>query len=638
MLFQMNVVARAGSLLLLGGLLVSFNLPGQTPVVIQTNATVRVMASNLTSGSGQSYEAAGIRILQGLKPDIVAMQEFRYNSSTSDAQLRQLVDTAFGTNFFYYREVGSYNIPNGIVSRWPILSSGTWEDVDAGVNDRGFAWAKIDLPGTNELYVVSIHLKASSGSDNASRRNAEATNLVNLIHANFTNNAWIVVAGDCNIYSTSEGAYQCLSTNFSDSPIPTDAESGGNANTSEPEPRARRYDYVFPSQSFSNQLVATVFPSRTFPKGLVFDSHIYTPLSDVSPVAYDDSHVDTGMQHMGVMRTFNVPYYVTNYVANPPSITLHPQSQIVAQGSNVTFTVAADGTPPLAYQWRFGSTNIAGATTNSYTRMNAQPADLGSYSVVVTNSAGSRTSLTATLTVIVPPTIVTQPLAQAVSQGANATFTVAADGTPPLAYQWQFGSTNIAGATTNTYTRMNAQPADAGSYCVVVTNSAGSVTSSTTTLTVIVPPTIVTQPLAQAVSQGADATFTVGADGTPPLAYQWRFGLTDIAGATASAYTRANAQPADMGSYSVFVTNSAGGANSAKAELTLIVPPPFLSTPAAGVIQWQGLSNLAYTVQARTNIEETNWFILGTASAPGASVSFTNQADAPQRFYRVVYP
>ena len=143
------------------------------------------MAANLTSGTGQSYEAAGIRIFQGLKPDIVAMQEFRYNGSTSDAQLRQLVDTAFGTNFFYYREPGSYNIPNGIVSRWPIISSGTWEDVDTGVNDRGFAWARIDLPGTNDLYVVSIHLKASSGSDNATRRNAEATNLVNLIHANF---------------------------------------------------------------------------------------------------------------------------------------------------------------------------------------------------------------------------------------------------------------------------------------------------------------------------------------------------------------------------------------------------------------------------------------------------------------------
>ena len=202
----MNVVARAGSLLLPGVLFASFNLSGQTPVVTQTNATVRIMAANLTSGTSMSYEAPGIRIFQGLEPDVVAIQEFRYNSSTSDTQLRQLVDTAFGPSFYYYREVGSYNIPNGIVSRWPILSSGTWEDVDPNLNDRGFAWAKIDLPGTNDLYVVSIHLKASSGSSNASRRNAEATNLVNLIHANFPANAWIIVAGDCNIHDSSEGA------------------------------------------------------------------------------------------------------------------------------------------------------------------------------------------------------------------------------------------------------------------------------------------------------------------------------------------------------------------------------------------------------------------------------------------------
>ncbi len=633
----MNIIARAGSLLLLGVVFASFNLSGQTPVVTQTNVAVRVMAANLSSGTGQSYEAEGIRIFQGLKPDIVAMQEFRYNSSTSDAQLRQLVDTAFGTNFFYYREPGSYNIPNGIVSRWPILSSGTWEDVDTGVNDRGFAWARIDLPGTNDLYVVSIHLKASSGSDNVGRRTAEATNLVNLIHANFPANAWIVVAGDCNIYDSSEGAYRCLSTNFSDAPIPTDAttDTGGDADTN--EGRSERYDYVFPSQSFSSRLVATTFASRTFAKGLVFDSAVYSPLSDVSPVQSGDSHV-SGMQHMGVMRTFNVTYYMTNYVTNPPSIALHPQSQTVAQGSNVSFSVTADGTAPLAYQWRFGSTNIAGATTSSYTRMNAQSANAGSYCVVVTNSAGSVTSSTATLAVIVPPTIVTQSLAQVVSQGADATFIVSADGTAPLAYQWRFGSTNIAGATTNSYTRMNAQPADAGSYCVVVTNSAGSVTSSTATLTVIIPPTIVTHPLAQAACQGAAATFTVTVTGTDPLSYQWRFNATDVSGATTSAYTRGNAQPTDMGSYSVVVSNSAGAVASSNATLSLVVPAPTLVIQAPEVIQWQGLSNLTYTVQARTNFEETNWFTVGTASASGTSVSFTNQADAPQRFYRVVYP
>ena len=93
-----------------------------------------------------------------------------------------------------------------------------------------------------------------------------------------------------------------------------------------------------------------------------------------------------------------------------------------------------------------------------------------------------------------------------------------------------------------------------------------------------------------------------------------------------------------MGSYSVVVSNSAGTAASSNAMLSLIVPAPNLVIQSPQIPQWQGLSNLTCTLQAKTNIAETNWLTVGTASAPGAGVSFTNQADAPQRFHRVVYP
>ncbi len=59
---------------------------------------------------------------------------------------------------------------------------------------------------------------------------------------------------------------------------------------------------------------------------------------------------------------------------------------------------------------------------------------------------------------------------------------------------------------------------------------------------------------------------------------------------------------------------------------------------SAQVIRWQGLSNLTYIVQAITNIEQTNWVTVGTASSPGTSVSFTNQAEAPRQFFRVLCP
>ena len=68
------------------------------------------MAANITDNS-QKYEPFAIRIFQGLKPDIVAIQEFNYSNNTP-AQIRSFIDTAFGTNFHYFRESGAgYDIP-----------------------------------------------------------------------------------------------------------------------------------------------------------------------------------------------------------------------------------------------------------------------------------------------------------------------------------------------------------------------------------------------------------------------------------------------------------------------------------------------------------------------------------------------
>ena len=77
--------------------------------------------------------------------------------------------------------------------------------------------------------------------------------------------------------------------------------------------------------------------------------------------------------------------------------------------------------------------------------------------------------------------------AQNVNQGGNAAFSVTATGTSPLSYQWRFNGASIGGATASSYTRSNVQTGDAGSYSVIVTNVAGTVTSSNAVLTVNVP-------------------------------------------------------------------------------------------------------------------------------------------------------
>jgi len=433
------------------------------------------MAANL-NGDAQSYQPFAIRIFQGLKPDIVAIQEFNYSNNTA-SDFRLMVDTAFGTNFVYYREpyTSSGDIPNGIISRYSILAAGSWVDTVQSQSNRGFAWAQIDVPGTNDLYVVSVHLLTSS----ASARSSEAANLKTLIQSNFPSNAWIVVAGDFNTDTRTESTTMTTFDSYlSDNPVP--ADNNGNSNTS--ENRNYPHDYVLPSFSFTNLETATVFPSHSFPNGLVFDSTIYTPLSDVPPVQFTDS---TNAQHMAVMKDFLIPAG-NDSGTNPPVIVTQPQSQTNAAGATITFSVGASGGGTLACQWQFNGTNIAGATANPFVLVNAQLTNNGNYSVIVTNLFGSVTSSNAVLLLTnAPPAITTQPQNQSVLAGQTATFSVAATGTPPLNYQWFFSGTNIAGATANPFTLANVQLTNAGNYSVVITNIAGSVTSSVASLTVL---------------------------------------------------------------------------------------------------------------------------------------------------------
>jgi len=254
---------------------------------------ISLMSANITSGTHSAYEDPGIRIFQALRPDVVLIQEFNYEYGT----LRDLVDEAFGPEFDYYVEPGADSIPNGVVSRFPIVSSGEWTDYE--VPDRDFAWAVIDIPGAIDLQVVSIHLK--SGSSSSGTRNDQARAIRDHVEAEFDANQYIAVGGDLNIYNLTESALATFKTFLdADDHIPVDQE--GNMNTS--EPRTKPYDWVMPNAGLDESHTAIEIPPFTFPEGLVFDSYVYDPLP--LPVLYDDSHVN-GMQHMPVMKAFLIP-------------------------------------------------------------------------------------------------------------------------------------------------------------------------------------------------------------------------------------------------------------------------------------------------------------------------------------------
>ena len=126
--------------------------------------------------------------------------------------------------------------------------------------------------------------------------------------------------------------------------------------------------------------------------------------------------------------------------------------------------------------------------------------------------------------------------------------------------------TDIASATSSSYTTPVTVAADNGAlFTVVVTNVAGNVTSSTATLTVNSPPVITTQPGNPSVTVGQTATFSVTATGTAPLSYQWRKNGVDIASATSASYTTPVTALSDDGAlFTVVVSN---------VELALPAPP-----------------------------------------------------------------
>lgn len=118
---------------------------------------------------------------------------------------------------------------------------------------------------------------------------------------------------------------------------------------------------------------------------------------------------------------------VTAGLSSAPAITTQPVSQTVASGSMVTFTVAASGSPAPSFQWQRDGIDIPGATADSHVLASVQTTDSGStWRVIVTNSAGSVISNSATLTVQPPPpasTAVIAVLAGVLKQPGTASGT-----------------------------------------------------------------------------------------------------------------------------------------------------------------------------------------------------------------------
>ena len=193
------------------------------------------------------------------------------------------------------------------------------------------------------------------------------------------------------------------------------------------------------------------------------------------------------------------------------------------------------------------------------------------------------------------PTIVTQCQDAQFAAGGVGLLRVAANGTP-LNFQWFHNDVAVSGATNSHLEFSNVTTNDAGNYCVVITNSSGSVTSRVAFVTVTETfPQITAGPQSISTPEGATAQFIATVTSAPPAEIQWFFNGQPVTGATEDRLKIININSAHAGSYSIIASNYLGSVTSSPVMLTVL--------PRLSIGDALDNSNLTFTVGG-----DAQWF------------------------------
>jgi len=311
------------------------------------------------------------------------------------------------------------------------------------------------------------------------------------------------------------------------------------------------------------------------------------------------SAVPAHMKYLLWCAFFAAASLVSAQAQTAPTIASITNSQSLNQGQSLTLSVSVNGTAPFTYVWKKDSTVLTNATTNIFTIPSLGISDAGTYTVTVTNSAGSITSSAILIDVIpaVAPSIYYTSSATNITVGNTLNLSVYAFGSEPMEFVWKRDGVEVARTSHSSFSKSNAQTSDSGSYTVTITNAAGSVTSSAITVTVspLTAPQITNHPRDTAVESGDYIWLSASVSDYSGVSFQWYKDNVAISGATSSSYSKSNAQATDAGSYTVKATNSAGSTTSNAAAVT--IKPPVAPTNAT-----ISPSNLTVTASESLNL------------------------------------
>lgn len=305
----------------------------------------------------------------------------------------------------------------------------------------------------------------------------------------------------------------------------------------------------------------------------------------------------------------------------PPAFVTHPTNQNVQPGTNVTLVanaIGAVGSGLITYQWRFNGTNIPNATNATYSFTNASLQHLGRFSAVASNAFGAATSSNAFINVLIRPGFVLNPVAQSVLQGRSATFTAIATGAPPIWYRWLSNGVGIITNNTGVLVITNLQ----SSYTIrlTATNLASGLTGVNMS-----PSTGVSLTMLPDFDQDGMA------DAWERLFEQFGFRTNDASDAVLDFDGDGLINRAEY----VSGTNPTNALSVLKLTLTSV-------GPGGPGLEFIAQSNVAYTIQQRTNLAVGLWERLTNISAQ--SQVRTMQVAAPnpplesERYFRLVTP
>lgn len=267
----------------------------------------------------------------------------------------------------------------------------------------------------------------------------------------------------------------------------------------------------------------------------------------------------------GTTTTLDLPN-VTISPPPPPTIT-SGSSASGSVNSPFSYSITANGFPTS-----YGATGLPSwLSLNSSTGViSGTPTSSGSwtFSATATNSSGTSSPQSVTVTIGSPPTLNSASTASG-TVGESFSYQISATGAS------SYGATGLPdGLSVNAVTGLiSGIPTRGGTFSASVSAANGYGTAFqgvTMTIAGGNPPTITTQPTAQSVTTGGTFTFSVAA--TNATGYAWYRNDVAIAGATAATYSRSNAAAAHAGTYHVVVTNLSGSVTSAKVLLTVIPP------------------------------------------------------------------